>query len=135
MSDEVQTKGLTVPQAKKVSKVLEQGGTVEEAAEAAGLTLAALRQGGKLAKSIQELLERADLDDRVRKKLGKARLVELAMQDGDLKVALGAAKVISGEGVPGVAIQLNHNLVTDPDVLESLKTLRLELEGQNEGSE
>ena len=131
MNEEVQ-KGLTVSQAKKVSKVLEKGGTVEEAAEAAGLTLAMLRQAGKLSKSIQELLERADIDDRTRKKLGKARLVELAMQDGDLKVALGAAKVISGEGVPGVAIQLNQNLVTDPDVLESLKSLQIELEKEHD---
>jgi hypothetical protein len=131
MNEEIE-KGLTVPQAQKVKKVLEQGGTVEEAAHAAGLTLTALRQTGKLAKSIQELLERADIDDRVRKKLGKARLVELAMQDGDLKVALGAAKVISGEGVPGVAIQLNQNLVTDPDVLESLKSLKIELEEKSD---
>ena len=117
-----------------MSKVLEKGGTVEEAAEAAGLTLTALRQTGKLAKSIEELLQRADLDDRVRKRLGKARLVELSMQDDDLKVALGAAKVISGEGVPGMAVQINNNLVTDPDVVEALKTLRIEVEGQEHDS-
>lgn len=134
MSEEVESKGLTVYQAKKVSKVLELGGTVEEAAQVAGLTLRELRQSGKLAKSIDELLARADLNDLTRKKLGKARLVELAMQDTDLKVALGAAKVISGEGVPGVAIQLNQNLVTDPEVLESLRSLKIEMEGEKSES-
>jgi hypothetical protein len=130
--NDVQNKGLTVSQAKQVSKVLEHGGTVEEAAHAAGITLTQLRQQGKLAATIKALLERADLDDKTRRQVGKARLTELALQDGDLKVALGAAKVISGEGVPGVAIQLNQNLVTDPDVLSSLKSLKIELEGQED---
>ena len=131
MSDEVQ-KGLTVQQARSVKKALEKGGTPEEAAHAAGITLTQLRQQGKLAATIKALLDRADLDDKTRRQVGKARLTELALQDGDLKVALGAAKVISGEGVPGVAIQLNQNLVTDPDVISSLKSLKIELEGQED---
>jgi hypothetical protein len=134
MKDEEVQKGLTVSQAKKVSKVLEAGGTVEEAAHAVGITLTQLRQQGKLAATIKALLERADLDDKTRRQVGKARLTELALQDADLKVALGAAKVISGEGVPGVAIQFNQNLVTDPDVLESLKSLQIEIEGQEHDS-
>jgi hypothetical protein len=132
VSDEIITTGLTVPQAKKVFVVLEKGGTPEQAAEAAGMSLAALRHAGALVSVIRGLLDRADMDDKIRKKVGRARLVELAMQDEDLKVALGAAKVISGEGVPGTAIQINTNLVTDPGVLESLKSLQLEVEGNEE---
>jgi hypothetical protein len=132
MNDEITTTGLTVPQAKMVSVILEKGGTPEQAAESVGMTLAALRQCGALVASIRGLLDRADMDDKVRKKVGRARLVELAMQDEDLKVALGAAKVISGEGVPGTAIQINTHLVTDPQVLESLRSLQIEIEGNEE---
>lgn len=127
------SKGLTVPQAKTIATVLSKGGTIEEAAEEVGLSLVELRRVGVLTASIRGLLERAEVDDRVRRRLGKARLVELAMQDNDLKVALGAAKVISGEGVPGVAIQFNQqNLVTDPEVLESIKSLGIEIEGKED---
>lgn len=127
------SKGLTVGQAKTIKTVLSKGGTVDEAADKVGMTLRELRQVGKLAETIRALLERADLDERVRRKLGKARLVELAMQDIDLKVALGAAKVISGEGIPAVALQFNQqNLVTDPEVLESLKNLKIEMEGEDD---
>ena len=132
MSDEIQNKGLTVPQAKSVKKVLEAGGTVEEAAQAAGLTLSELRQTGTLATTIKALLDRADLDDKTRRQVGKARLTELALQDEDLKVALGAAKVISGEGTPGVAVQINQNLLADPEVRESLRSLQIEIQGEEE---
>lgn len=126
-------KGLTVPQSKTIATILSKGGSVEDAADAVGLTLRELRKMGALTTAVDALLKRADLSDNVRRKLGKARLVELAMQDTDLKVALGAAKVISGEGTPGVAIQFNQqNLVTDPEVLESLKDLKIELEKEGE---
>ena len=89
MSNEVQNKGLTVPQAKKVSKVLEKGGTVEDAAHAAGITLTQLRQAGKLAATIKALLDRADLDDKTRRQVGKARLTEM-----EVKLLLGLARQI-----------------------------------------
>jgi hypothetical protein len=133
--NEIQNKGLTVSQAKSVKKALEKGGTVEEAAQAAGITLRELRQTGVLARSIKELLERADLDEKTRKRLGHARLVELAVQGEDLRVALGASKALTGEGTPGVAIQINQqNLLADPEVRESLKTLQIELEGEKSDS-
>jgi hypothetical protein len=134
MSENEVQKGLTVKQTQAVKKALEKGGTPEDAAHAAGITLTQLRQQGKLAATIKALLDRADLDDKTRRQVGKARLTELALQDDDLKVALGAAKVISGEGVPGVALQINQNLVTDPDVLDSLKSLQIDVEGEKRDS-
>jgi hypothetical protein len=134
MSENEVQKGLTVKQTQAVKKALEKGGSPEDAAHAAGITLTQLRQQGKLAATIKALLDRADLDDKTRRQVGKARLTELALQDDDLKVALGAAKVISGEGVPGVALQINQNLVTDPDVLDSLKSLQIDVEGEKRDS-
>lgn len=126
-------KGLTVSQSKKIATALSKGESVESAAEQAGLSLTDLRKQGRLSETISELLKRADLSDMARRKLGRARLVELSMQDHDLKVALGAAKVISGEGTPQVALQFNQqNLVTDPEVLESIKNLGIEIGGKKD---
>lgn len=126
-------KGLTVSQSKTIATALSKGESVERAAEQAGLSLSELRKQGRLSETISELLKRADLSDMARRKLGRARLVELSMQDHDLKVALGAAKVISGEGTPQVALQFNQqNLVTDPEVIESLKSLGIKVGGEDD---
>jgi hypothetical protein len=56
------------------------------------------------------------------------------MQEEDPKVSLGAAKLLIGSG-PQVAVQINQSLRTDPDVVESLKTLQLEVEDVDDETE
>lgn len=127
-------KGRTVREVKveKFSKALVAGKSKAEAAREAGLSLESLRNDGTLAKVARDLLARVEAEKLLKKdtmeSLAKARALELLLQDEDLKVSLGAARVILGSG-PQVAVQINNNnLRTDPDVLESLKTLGIELE-------
>jgi hypothetical protein len=123
---DVSNKGVTVHehQAKTfVTLVEEKGLTPSEAAEEVGITLRELRNTGAVVATIKKLLDRADMADSLRKRVGKARLVELALQDEDLKVAVSAAKVISGESTPQTNVTVGPNLIVDPDVLASLKSL------------
>ena len=127
--------GLTVGEsrAKRFTDLVEAGMVVKKAAKTAGMTLQALKEAGTLAESCRNLLARTEadrlLEKKTRESVARARLLELMMQDTDLKVALGAAKaeLDSGRG-PGVAIQINNTLRYDPEVIKSLQTLQLEVE-------
>jgi hypothetical protein len=126
MKGEVTDKGMTVHehQAKTfVTLVEEKGLTPSAAAEEVGISLRELRNTGAVVQAVKKLLDRADMADGLRKRVGKARLVELALQDDDLKVAVTAAKVISGESTPQTNVTVGPNLIVDPDVLASLKSL------------
>lgn len=138
MSERDNTKGKTVQDAKveKFTKALVSGKSKDEAAKDAGISLYKLRKGGSLAKVARDLLARVQEDNLLKKEtlesIARARALELLMQDEDLKVSLGAARVILGSG-PQVAVQINNNhLKTDPEVLASLKSLGLEMEGEEE---
>ena len=136
---EVTTKGLTVNEAKakKFVELVEGGEEPKKAAKEVGMTLKALKRSGMLARACRELLERVEeeklLEKKTRETIARARLLELAMQDEDLKVALGAVKTELEVGKPSVAIQFNQNLVSDPGVIESLKSLQLEIEEDEKG--
>ncbi len=86
-----------------------------------------------MASVCREVIERAAegdlLNQAVREKLVKARLIELAMQDENLQVALGAAKQMEAElGIGGtnVGVAVQVNLKHDPQVIEALRSLGLE---------
>jgi len=137
MPEEVTTNGLTVSEAKtkRFVDLVSEGVEPKEAAEAVGMTLDRLRKTGALSRAVRELLERVAQDKLTDRKnaetLARARLVELMMQDEDHKVALGAARVLHGTG-PQLAVQINNNLRTDPEVVESLKSLGLEVDDDAE---
>lgn len=141
MTDEVSGEGLTVVEAKAKSfmELVDNGEDPKKAADKVGTTLRELKRSGALASVCKELVKRAQdsklLDKKVRENVAKARLVELMVQDEDLKVALGAVKTELEVGRPFAAVQINNNLITDPAVIESLKTLQLEVEGETEKSE
>ncbi len=130
------TDGLTVTEnrTQKFIDLVKGGEKPAAAAEELGLSLATLRKKGVLAKACRELLDRTAeeklLDKAKLDQLAKGRALELAMQDEDLKVALGATKALIGNA-PQVAVQINNNLRTDPAVVESLRSLQLEVEGED----
>jgi len=140
--NELITTGETVLEhkAKKFLDLIKGGKEPGEAAKEIGSTLGELRRAGALARACREVIQRAEeeklLDTEVRKKLRKARLTELMMQDEDLKVALGAIKadqVEHGVGGPMVAVQVNLN--RDERVVKALKSLQIEVEDvQEEGT-
>lgn len=137
MSEEIEvSKGKTVRAAKveKFTKALVAGKTQKEAAREAGITLAHLRRDGTLARAARELLARVEQDKLLKKEtiesVARARALELMLQDEDLKVSLGAVRAVLNNG-PQVAVQINNNLKTDPEVLESLKTLGIEMEDED----
>lgn len=135
---EVSDKGLTVSEArtKKFIDLVAEGAEPQEAARETGMSLLTLRRSGVLAKAAHELLERVKaeklLDKKTYEAIARAKNLELMLQDENLKVALGAVKVaLSG---PQVAVQINNNLRTSPEVIESLKSLGLEMEEEEDGT-
>lgn len=140
MPNEVSDKGLTVGEAKtkKFIDLVADGTPPSEAAKETGVSLASLRKRGVLGQAALELVARANADKLLDKKtyesVARARSLELMMQDEDLKVALGAVRVALGTG-PQVAVQINNNLRTDPEVLESLKSLGLEIDEDGTGND
>ena len=135
----VTTDGDTVMggRAKKFVTALKAGKTPQEAAKSVGVTIETLRRKGELAKACKELIERADADGlleaKVRTSLRKARLTELMMQDEDPKTAIAAIRADQtehGVGGPAVAIQIN-TVNKDPNIVNALKSLQIEVEGQN----
>ncbi|HPO87349.1 MAG TPA: hypothetical protein PLN86_16025 [Candidatus Hydrogenedentes bacterium] len=122
--------------AEKFVELVKRGASPAEAAKEIGATLAELRRAGTLAKACREAIQRAEeeklLDAEVRKKLRKARLLELMMQDEDKRVAIAAIKADQVEhsvGNPAVAVQLN--VIRDQKVVEMLKSLQIEVEGES----
>jgi hypothetical protein len=134
MGDEIIEGGRTVGEAKAETFIadVKDGKDPKEAAKAVGMTLATLRKTGALARAARQLLERVEqeklLDKKTFESIARARALELMLQDEDLKVSLGAVRVALGTG-PQLAVQINNNLRTDPEVIESLKTLQLEVDG------
>ncbi len=116
---------------------LVRAGVEQGAAEAqTGTTLAALRADGSLTAATKSLLARAEnagiLKDTDRRAIANARLVELAMQDDDIRVAATAARALLGVEGPKVAVQFN-NIIRDKAVVDSLRSLGiLELEESEE---
>lgn len=140
MASDVQAgTGLTVAEARtaKFMTLVESGEDPKVAAKEVGVTLASLRATGTLAKACKQLLERVEqeklLDKKTYEMIARGRALELMMQDENLQVALGAVKVAIGQG-PGVAIQINNGLKTDPDVVAALKSLQLDVEGEEQES-
>lgn len=136
MPDEVTTNGLSVDEAKtkKFVDLVKGGEAPKDAAKEVGMSLRRLRETGVLATACRELLGRVEseklLDKKTAEMITRARLLELMMQDDDLKVALGAAKAVVESHRPGMAVQINNNLITDPGVVESLKSLQIDVEAQ-----
>lgn len=134
---EITTSGKTVGEArtKKFIDLVKDGADPKDAAKEAGVSLESLKRKGVLAKAARELLSRVQeeklLDKKTYEMVARARSMELMLQDEDLKVSLGAVRVALGTG-PQVAVQINNNLRSDPEVIESLKSLGLEI-GEEDG--
>jgi MarR-like DNA-binding transcriptional regulator SgrR of sgrS sRNA len=117
-------------QAKQLVSLIDSGVPQAEAEQQVGVTLNYLRGRGVLPKAVRGLLERmeeAQMVDRANQEaLGRARLVELAVQDEDLKVSLGAAKELAGTAGPKVQnnTQVNIGQLT-PEVMKALVSLGL----------
>lgn len=138
MSLDVSDQGMTVREkkTKKFIDLVSEGAEPKKAAEDCGLTIAQLRKSGVMAKAATELLARVQaeklLDKKTYEAVARARNLELMLQDENIKVALGAVRVALGG--PNVAVQINNNnLRTSPEVVESLKSLGLELDEEENG--
>jgi hypothetical protein len=69
----------------------------------------------------------------MRERLYKARVLELMMQDEDLKVAAAMVKEVRQElglGNPALQVQIN-NVVRDQNVVSALRALGLEEQGED----
>jgi predicted Zn-dependent protease len=138
MSDVVYSGGETVQSAaaKEFMSLVEDGTPPTEAAAQVGMTLNELKRSGSLGRAVKETLERAKAEKLLAKdtedQVARVRRLELMLQDEDLKVA--ATMVKSTLDVkPNVAVQINNNaLLADPAVRESLQSLQIEIEGEEQ---
>lgn len=107
-----------------------KGTAQEEAEKEAGITLDILRKDPTgLQTHTRALLERAEATGLLKTpeqtaRIAKARLLELSMQDGDLRVATAAAKALLG--VDGIKVGVQVNVLRDEKVVASLKSLGIE---------
>ena len=122
-------------QAKQMAELLEQGVPQKEAEEIVGITLKALREAGAMSRAVRSLAERAAeaglANEKNQSKAARLRLMELALQDEDIKTAARAAAKIVDVDQKQALIQINtqvnntFNLPTDDQTLGALKELRL----------
>lgn len=123
-------------QARSLVSLVRAGVEQGEAEQKVGTTLSALRGEGGLTNATKGLLSRAEnagiLKDSDAKTLARARLVELTMQDDDLRVSATAARALLGDSKANVAVQFN-NIIRDKAVVDSLRSLGiLEVEESEE---
>lgn len=138
MGDELVTSGDSVQTsaAKTFMDLVENGTSEREAAAQVGFTVAQLKRSGALGRAVADTLERVKnerlLEKDTEEKVARVRRLELMLQDEDLKTA--AAMVKSTLDVkPNVAVQINNNaLLADPAVRESLHSLQIDIEGDED---
>lgn len=122
--------------AKTFMELVETGTTPTDAAKQVGYSLTDLKRSGALGKVVARVLEQAKQERLLEKdtedKVARVRRLELMLQDEDLKVA--ATMVKSTLDVkPNVAVQINNNaLLVDPAVRESLESLKMDLEEEEQ---
>ena len=112
--------------------VMKEGMAPSKAAKIIDVSMSDLRTQPGVWAEVRSLLERTQglLDPEIRKKLAKAKLIELALQEEDLKVSLGATKTLHEElgliqkNVAQVGIQVNV-LKDDPQVKAAMDTIEV----------
>jgi len=121
-------------QAKKfLDLVLKDGVAPTKAANSINVSMSDIRTKTGVWAEVRSLLERTQhlMDPEVRKKVAKGKLIELALQDQDIKVSLGAVKVLHEElgliqkNIAQVGIQVNL-LKEDPLVKAAMDTIEVD---------
>ena len=121
-------------QAKKfLDLVLKDGVAPTKAANFINVSMSDIRTKTGVWAEVRSLLERTQhlMDPEVRKKVAKGKLIELVLQDQDIKVSLGAVKVLHEElgliqkNVAQVGIQVNL-LKEDPLVKAAMDTIDID---------
>jgi uncharacterized protein with gpF-like domain len=137
MPDEIES-GPTVQEAaaKKFMDLVESGVPQTQAAAEVGYTVSSLKRNGALGRVIQNTLERVKaerlLEKETEDKVARVRRLELMLQDEDLKVAASMVKSTL-DTKPNIAVQINNNaLLQDPAVRESLASLQIDIESEEE---
>jgi hypothetical protein len=119
-------------QARQVIQLVDSGMPLAQAEQQVGVTLASLRVSGHLHRVVRSLLEQAEeagiVEEINQKKVARARLMELALQDDDLKVAVNAAGKMADTGSVKTQVNVQNNVqnnITNPEVLKALKSIGL----------
>jgi len=138
----VTLQGMTVPEikAKKLADLVIDGVPLKKAARQVGVTKAELRRAEFLRNAVGALLQAAQaadvLNDETRKRIAKARLAELMLQEENPKLALQAIRTELGVGVPGrtVGNAVQINFTSDENVRRAQEALKVEFEegGKND---
>lgn len=110
--------------------VLKKGEAPSKAAQAINVSLKDIRTKDGMWAEVRSILERSEalMDPEIRKKVSKAKLLELAIQDEDLKVSLGAVKTLHEElgliAKGGAQVQVQVNVLREePTVKAALGAL------------
>jgi hypothetical protein len=116
--------------------LVESGVPQTQAAAEVGYTVSSLKRNGALGRVIQNTLERVKaerlLEKETEDKVARVRRLELMLQDEDLKVAASMVKSTL-DTKPNIAVQINNNaLLQDPAVRESLASLQIDIESEEE---
>jgi hypothetical protein len=119
-------------QARQVLSLVNDGMPLKEAEAQVGVTLSSLRVSGSLHKVVRSLLEQAEeagiAEELEQKKVARARLMELALQDEDLKVAVNAAGKMADTGSVKTQVNTQINMqqnITNPEVMKALRNIGL----------
>ena len=112
--------------------VMKEGMAPSKAAKIVDVSMSDLRTQPGVWSEVRSLLERTQglLDPEIRKKLAKAKLIELALQEEDLKVSLGATKTLHEElgliqkQTVQLGVQVNV-LKDDPQVKSAMDTIEI----------